>query len=335
MSEPSRPSARFDREAVLSAAGPEIAALQAEVRDAVRGLKRVMAAGVAFPILFIASIFVAAPGLLLFPAFVAFGGALVFFSMRYASRIYRARSKVIAAIAPALGLSFAARPAAPIDLTAFAGSYYGELFKLVRCEDVIAGERGGIAFQIFDAKLTARSKGPDGKWRPGHPPKWLEGVAFQVTRIVRVEAPGRWTSRTVIAPDAGLANRLQQPKGMERVRLVDPRFEKLFEVYSTDQTEARALLTPVLMERLTALDELFAVPKSRSSEDSPPPKITVFADGVLLTALPLTGGRSWSETGSKLKLAQVDALVVDRILWEIDAALGVVDAVAGPPALAS
>jgi len=41
------------------------------------------------------------------------------------------------------------------------------------------------------------------------------------------------------------------------VRLEDPNFEKRFEVFSTDQVEARYLLTPSFMERLMALSSLF------------------------------------------------------------------------------
>ncbi|HCC07715.1 MAG TPA: hypothetical protein DEP72_06120 [Clostridiales bacterium] len=38
--------------------------------------------------------------------------------------------------------------------------------------------------------------------------------------------------------------------GKDRVALEDPEFEKFFEVYSTDQIEARYILTPSLMDRL-------------------------------------------------------------------------------------
>jgi hypothetical protein len=329
MSEHSRRPTRFDRDVVLAAAGPEIEALKAEARAAVKALQILMGAGVVLPILFFVGIFVGSLGALVFPAMVLFAVTLIGLGLHYASRLYRQRSRVMAAVAPALGLTFTPRADPPIDLAPFEGTYYGGLFKYARCDDVLSGERAGVAFQVFDAKVTARSKGPDGTWRAGHPPKWLEGVAFHVTRVVRVTVPGRWTARTVILPDHGLANRLQRPKGMDRVRLVDAGFEELFEVFSTDQTEARALLTPTVMERLVALEALF--PRPADSEDSPPPKLAVFEDGVLMTAMPLAHGRAWTKAkGGKLTAGNVDALVVDQVLWEIDAVLGVVDAVAGP-----
>ena len=42
-----------------------------------------------------------------------------------------------------------------------------------------------------------------------------------------------------------------------RVKLENPDFEKTFDVYSTDQIEARYLLSPSMMERLLALDREF------------------------------------------------------------------------------
>lgn len=42
-----------------------------------------------------------------------------------------------------------------------------------------------------------------------------------------------------------------------RVKLENPVFEKRFDTYSTDQVEARYLLSPGMMERLLALDEKF------------------------------------------------------------------------------
>ena len=42
----------------------------------------------------------------------------------------------------------------------------------------------------------------------------------------------------------------------ERIRLEDPEFEKLFEVYGTDQVESRYLLTPGFMERIRHLSQM-------------------------------------------------------------------------------
>lgn len=44
---------------------------------------------------------------------------------------------------------------------------------------------------------------------------------------------------------------------LENVNLEDPEFESVFEIYSSDQVEARYLLTSVFMERLLSLSRAF------------------------------------------------------------------------------
>lgn len=61
----------------------------------------------------------------------------------------------------------------------------------------------------------------------------------------------------------------------QRVKLENPEFEKSFDTYSTDQVEARYLLTPGLMEKLLELDRKF------------PGKITLsFLNSQVLIAIP-------------------------------------------------
>jgi hypothetical protein len=312
---------RFDKAAILAAAGPEIEALQAEVRRAFSTFRTMSYGGLAMPVLFVASAFFFAAGFLMFFVFLGFAVVAMVGAIRAAQRIIKARSRFMQAIAPALGLSFRARAPELLAEEAFRDTYYGGLFKGMRVEDVLEGARGGTRFEIFDAKLVGRSKGPDGRWRYGQPPKWMEGFAFHVTRVVRVEVPGRWTARTVILRDYGLANILQKPKGLERVGLVDSGFEKTFEVFSSDQTEARAFLHPALMERLTELAELF------QQEDSP--AVAIFEDGALYVALPLGAGESEVSKLTKANAEAINAHVIDRVFWELDAVLGVVDVVTG------
>lgn len=63
--------------------------------------------------------------------------------------------------------------------------------------------------------------------------------------------------RTVVLKDKGLFNVFKRIPGLERVKLEDMHFEKLFEVYSSDQIEARYLLTTAFMERMLKLTELY------------------------------------------------------------------------------
>ena len=83
-----------------------------------------------------------------------------------------------------------------------------------------------------------------------------------------------------------------------RVKLEDPAFEKAFDVYSTDQVEARYLLSPSMMERLLALDKKF---------DS---EITLsFRNSTILIAIPAS--KNHFEASIWRPLDTIDALKED------------------------
>jgi hypothetical protein len=74
-----------------------------------------------------------------------------------------------------------------------------------------------------------------------------------------------FSGQTVVLKDLGIFNRLKRIRGMENVKLEDVVFEKEFEVYATDQIEARYLLTTAFMERLLKLKELYKGNKIQAS----------------------------------------------------------------------
>jgi hypothetical protein len=64
--------------------------------------------------------------------------------------------------------------------------------------------------------------------------------------------------RTVVLKDRGIiGNAINKVNGLQNVKLEDSRFEKVFEVYSDDQIEARYLLTTAFMERMLKLRDLY------------------------------------------------------------------------------
>jgi hypothetical protein len=68
----------------------------------------------------------------------------------------------------------------------------------------------------------------------------------------------RFLGKTIVKRDRGLMNWANKPpEELEKVNLEDPRFEADFEVYASNQIEARYLLTPSFMERLQGLSNLF------------------------------------------------------------------------------
>ncbi len=316
----------IDRDAVMRAAGPEIEAVKDEAQALVARMRRPPLVGIALTIGF--GVLLAPIGLFplgVFLGILVMSGWVVLRFLRSARSLFDARRAVHKAIAPALDMTFHPAPTRNIDLAAFRGTYWGQVLGQSKLEDALEGTRGGVRVTLADAKIYGRSKGPDGEWRANEPPKWLKGVVFSMVRIIAVEAPGRWTARTVVVRDQGLVNSFYTPKELEKVALVDRQFEKVFEVVSSDQTEARAVLTPDVMERLMTLEDLF------TGVDTPP--VAVFENGVFLVAMSVASTPTAStEPETRDELADV---TVERVLDEIEAVMSVVDALTGKPSHAA
>ena len=85
----------------------------------------------------------------------------------------------------------------------------------------------------------------------GNPVKVFSGIC------VLLEMNKNFSGRTVVLQDKGIFNSLHKIPQLENVRLEDSKFEKIFEVYSDSQIEARYLLTTAFMERILQLRDLF------------------------------------------------------------------------------
>lgn len=171
-------------------------------------------------------------------------------------------------------------------------------------EDEIRGTRGGADYSLFEATLKTRHT--DSKGRTTYV------TAFR-GQLLRVAFPQKFSGRTIVLRDAGMFNAfLSFGTELKRVGLVDPKFEKTFEVLGTDQVEARYLLTPTFMERLLKLETMLKGQKARAA----------FSGGELLVAI--EGGNLF-EAGTMFKeLASRER--VDRVLKEIQSVHGVIDA---------
>lgn len=111
----------------------------------------------------------------------------------------------------------------------------------LQAEDEISGTHRGLPLAIVEARLTRRS-GEDTQ------------VAFDGL-LIDLTLPRRLTGTTVVLADRGIVGNLEARwrSQLEPVTLEDPRFEERFDVYGSDQIEARALLTPAFMERFVGL----------------------------------------------------------------------------------
>lgn len=121
-----------------------------------------------------------------------------------------------------------------------------------RFEDHFSGEAHGAVFELYEAHVEQRRRSK----RRTYYVTVFRGV------LIRIAFPRTIEGVTLVTRDKGVFNAFESwakktfsGKRLERVGLVDPTFEKAFEVYGTDQVMARYLLTPSFMERLLRLED--------------------------------------------------------------------------------
>lgn len=164
-----------------------------------------------------------------------------------------AKGLIVVPIAEELGIDFTIEPGT-VDTI-----YQHKALGLVpgwdrsKYEDLITGVRREVNFQLFEAHLEEKRTTTDSKGRTRT--TWVTVFKGQ---CLRLDFHKTFYGRTLITRDAGFFNRLGSgQKGMQRAGLEDPVFEKIFEVYTTDQVESRYLLTPDLMQQFVDLETAF------------------------------------------------------------------------------
>ena len=119
-------------------------------------------------------------------------------------------------------------------------------------EDLIEGDRAETHFSLVECKLTEEQ----GSGKNRRTVTTFQGLLFHI------EYPERFLGRTLIARQ-GWWKGFFGDKDLQKVDLVAKELEDNFTIYSNDQVEARALLTPDRMERLIALERHFMGGKLR------------------------------------------------------------------------
>lgn len=208
-------------------------------------------------------------------AMIGVGG---FAWMAWTSRPVEVRIKagINSAIAQALGLDYSTLVTDPQPFER------ARAFELVpphdqaATEDQWSGTLNGQRFCLHEAKLTEeRGSGKDRR-----AVTVFAGVLMAVTfarqfsgvTLIRRKRRGLGLIRTLLGDRDAITINGQR---LQRVDLVDPRFEDSFEVWSSDQVEAHYLVNPSYGERLIAIEQAFAGEKIRA----------VFVAGELLIAL--------------------------------------------------
>jgi len=246
-------------------------------------------------------------GGLVFAFMAAIGGGIIAYQplAKLGSKL---KQEYCAAIATAMGASFQIAAFAPPALERIKALRLLPGYQRANFEDLFSGTHKGARFELYEGHLEQRTTDSKGRTR--------YSTVFR-GQLIRMHFPIEFLGVTVVRRDAGVFNMFGggdiEGRKLERVRLVASQFEKAFEVWGTDQVEARYLLHPVMMERLIALETGLHGKRIRCA----------FENGDLLVAV--EGGNLF-EPGDLFK-PLVDPSRARRIVDEIASVVKVMDQV--------
>lgn len=182
---------------------------------------------------------------LIFAIFFAVGGSWAYIQYPVIKHQKDVKRKLVTRLCGFFGLDFSMQPTHnPIPELRRVGLLPSH--NRDSCEDQVSGIYQGVRLQMTDLHL--REESGSGKDR--------REVTVYRGPVFSFSFPKRFNGSTVIKADGSLIGNLLGRIGMggrERIALEDPEFEKCFEVYGTDQVEARYLLTPAFMQHLMDL----------------------------------------------------------------------------------
>lgn len=144
--------------------------------------------------------------------------------------------------------SFDAEPGNQMER--FASSQITPSYDRETSEDLTTGTYKGVNIEFFETELEVRQR--TSKTRSYK--TVFDGVVINLS----VKKP--FEGHTIVLRDRGLMGNFFKSKfgtSLEKAGLEDPKFEKIFEVFTNDQVEARYLLTTSFMERLLDLNDIF------------------------------------------------------------------------------
>jgi Protein of unknown function (DUF3137) len=187
------------------------------------------------------------------------GGAFVLISLyvaRERSQLAKSyKSIVVTRVVKALGQGLSYSPTSTFTKQHFLDmDLFQKRCEQWKAEDQISGKCNAVGYSIFEAKAT-RTEG-SGKNR--------RRVTIFRGLIIRLDFNKYFNGHTVIVPDSeskilgGLFGDSSERRSKELCRLESVEFENCFSVYSTDQQEARYILTPKLMELVMGARQVFS-----------------------------------------------------------------------------
>lgn len=241
-------------------------------------------------------------------AFMAavFGGVWAYQPLAKVGR--KLKQEYCTAIAQAMGATYQIAAFAPPALERIKALRLLPGYHRSNFEDLFSGAHKGASFELYEGHLETRHTDSKGRTR--------YTTVFR-GQLIRMHFPREFLGVTIVKRDAGVFNAFgggqADGRQLERVRLVASEFEKAFEVWSTDQVEARYLLHPYMMQRLIDLEKGLHGKRLRCA----------FEGGDLLVAV--EGGNLF-EPGDLFK-PLVDPTRARRIVDEIAGVVKVMDQV--------
>lgn len=125
-------------------------------------------------------------------------------------------------------------------------------YTIAPSEDYVTGSYRGVEVEMMETQLIKQINLGKGR---RYPRKIFQGI------IIRLEMNKSFNSHTIVEQDSGFIKnwfkKMRHKSMFKKVKLEDTVFEKQFEVYSNDQVDARYLLSPSFMNRLTKLQNVF------------------------------------------------------------------------------
>jgi hypothetical protein len=240
-------------------------------------------------------------------AFLGFG-VYAWGSMAINKLATETKLMLIEPVSSEFGMEFELKPSEPPEIHRYRHLGLVPRWDRAKYEDMLTGARADAPFHFFEAHLEERRTTTDSKGRTRT--TWVTVFKGQ---CLAVKFHKEFQGVTKVFRDMGAFNWLAKFGVKEpRVRLEDPVFEKAFEVYGSDQVEARFILTPDFMERLLGLERAFQGKQLRCA----------FAGGEMLLCV---AGKNLLEPGS-MRRKMDDLNRVREILVDFAAIFLLIDA---------
>ena len=185
---------------------------------------------------------------LIFFLVVVFGGLMAWASAPLKTYQSSVKEIIFPKIFSYFGPNFSYSPTSFISVESLKDSQIIPSYQKESTEDYVKGSYADINIELMEAKLTMEEG--SGKSR--------RTVTVFKGAFIFFDMKKKFLGKTIMKRDRGkMGNWFNSVDHLKKVGLVDPKFEKEFEVYSNDQVEARYILSPTFMENIVKLNDIY------------------------------------------------------------------------------